>query len=355
MFLNMKHPHRPRITVFFTLLAPLFLLAAACSGDDDAGATPGPGASQTEGPRETAPGNAVTPPAVETGDAGGPEPFGFLAFYSFRGGDDDPETVGDQEIYTMNVDGSDQANISNHEADDFEPDWSPDGTRIAFASLRDGGQAHIFVMDADGGNVVKLTGQNGGYLSPRWSPDGQSIALSRSGTIMVMNADGSGLREVFQPQLEETAEPCHGPGFPGGWSPDGKRITYYSASASRQTGEICIVDAATGEIEAVVVEPVAIHAEPVWSPDGRYLAYRSIRGDNSDIYVYDLEEKKETRLTDVPELDAEPEWSPDGEWIAFVSYRDYPNSDIYLMRKNGSDVRRLTTDPAKDTYPIWTD
>ena len=59
-------------------------------------------------------------------------------------------------------------------------------------------------------------------------------------------------------------------------------------------------------------------------------------------------------LLDDPNVDAEPEWSPDGEWIAFVSYREYPNSDVYIMRKDGSDVRRLTEDPAKDTYPVWT-
>ncbi|MEX1193651.1 MAG: DPP IV N-terminal domain-containing protein [Dehalococcoidia bacterium] len=348
----MKHPIAPRITVFITFLAVVLAVSAACSGDDDDDGAGG-ASTRTQGLAETAPGNAVSPPPVVTGNAGGPEPGGRLAFYSFRDDDGDPNTSGDQEIYVMNVDGSDQVNISNNEADDFEPDWSPDGGRLAFVSLREGA-AQIFVMDDDGENVQQLTTAGGGYLSPRWSPDGQSIALSRSGTLMLMDAGGANLRVLFEPQLEDVAEPCLGPGFPGGWSPDGKRITYYSASATRQTGEICTVDAATGDVEVIVREPVALHAEPVWSRDGRYLAYRSIRSGNSDVYTFDLEAGEETRLTDPDEVDAEPEWSPDGEWIAFVSYREYPNSDIYIMRKDGSDIRRLTTDPAKDTYPVWT-
>jgi Tol biopolymer transport system component len=352
----MKQPRLLSITVICSVFASLLLITSAC-GDDDGSSGPGAGttsptstAGATSRPIVTAPGNAVSPPPVVTGDGGGPEPSGTIAFYSFR---DDYGNGPDQDIYTMNVDGSNQTNVSNFDADDYEPDWSPDGSRIAFSSAREG-SPHIYVIDADGSNLEQLTTGAGGYLSPRWSPDGQSIALSRSGTIMVMNADGSDLRVVFNNQNEDVAEPCYGPGFPGGWSPDSQLITYYSASATRQTGEVCVVDVDTGEIEPVVVEPVAIHAEPVWSSDGRYLAYRSIRGGNSDVYVFDLEKGVEYRLTDDPQVDAEPEWSPDGEWIAFVSYREYPNSDIYIMRKDGSDVRRLTDDPAKDTYPVWT-
>lgn len=343
----MEHPRPPAVTVFVALALLLSVaLVLGCSGDDDSGPDSSGTPTPTQRPAGTAPGNAVSPPPVVTGSGEGPAPTGLLAFYSFRDGD--------QEIYTMNVDGTNQVNLTNNEADDFEPDWSPDGQRLAFVSYRDGGSGHIFVMDRDGGNVQQLTSGSGGYLSPRWSPDGNLIAISRSGTLMVMDADGSNIRTVLAPQREEVAEPCRGPGFPGGWSPDSKKLTYYSASATRQTGEICTIDVSSGDVDVVVKEPLALHAEPVWSADGGYLAYRSIRGDNSDVYTIDLSSREEKRLTDPPEVDAEPEWSMDGEWIAFVSYREFPNSDIYIMRKDGSDVRRLTTDAAKDTYPVWT-
>jgi len=304
--------------------ALLLTVLAACGSDENGGpaATDRPGGGQ------------------------GPEPFGTIAFYAFRDGN--------QEIYSMDVDGSNQKNLTNNPGQDFEPDWSPDGKQIVFASDREGGDVHLFILNRDGSEVRKLTKGSGGYLSPRWSPDGKRIALSRSGTIMVMDADGANLKTVFEPEAEENAALCKAPGFVGGWSPDSTHITYYSASVSRQLAQVCTIAEDGSDLKVVVSEPAGLHAEPVWSNDGRFLAYRSIRSENHEIYVVDLETGEDRRLTDAPEVDAEPEWSPDDQWIAFVSYREYPNSDIYIMRKDGSDVRRLTTDPAKDTYPIWT-
>ena len=85
--------------------------------------------------------------------------------------------------------------LTNHSARDFAPAWSPDGTRIAFTSYRDGNH-EIYVMDADGRNVIRLTNNSG--WSPAWSPDGARIAFVSLGEgifdfgIYVMNADGSG-------------------------------------------------------------------------------------------------------------------------------------------------------------------
>lgn len=333
-----------KLAVVVAGAALLALLAAACGGDGEEAVEtpPADGATATAAPTE--PADADTPPPLTPGTGEGPEPTGKVAFYAFRDGD--------QEIYVMNPDGSDQRNLTNNPAQDFEPDWSPDGKQIAFVSDRDG-SAHLYVMNGDGSDVRRLTEGSGGYLSPRWSPDGQLIAFSRSGTPMVMEADGSNIRTVMEPEPESTASPCKAPGFIGGWSPDSTHITYYSASVTRGIGEVCTIALDGSDLQVVVSEPPGLHTEPVWSNDGGYLAYRSIRAENHDVYVIDLETGEERRLTDGPRVDAEPEWSPDDEWIAFVSYRDYPNSDIYIMRKDGSDVRRLTTDPAKDTYPIW--
>ncbi|MFQ5473818.1 MAG: TolB family protein, partial [Dehalococcoidia bacterium] len=101
----------------------------------------------------------------------------------------------DDDIYVMNADGTNATNLTNHPNTDGTPDWSPDGTRIAFQSDRDG-DPDIFVMNADGSNPVRLTDDFASDTDPAWSPDGTRIAFQsdREGEfdIFVMNADGSG-------------------------------------------------------------------------------------------------------------------------------------------------------------------
>ncbi len=125
---------------------------------------------------------------------------------------------GNTEIYVMDADGGNQENLTNHPAHDGEPDWSPDGTKIAFVSGRDGSPSQIHVMDADGKNPIRLTDGPGGKRHPDWSPDGQKIAFSVDDWedhIAVIDADGRN-RE----KLEDQAM------YPS-WSPDGQVIAYY--------------------------------------------------------------------------------------------------------------------------------
>ncbi|OGR99860.1 MAG: hypothetical protein A2V88_10820 [Elusimicrobia bacterium RBG_16_66_12] len=275
-------------------------------------------------------------------------PTGKIAFVSFR---DEYEGAPNREIYLISSDGSGPINLTRNSCADDEPDVSPDGTKIAWFSDRDG-DAEIHVMNADGSDVTQLT-TDGGAVSPRWSPDGEHIAYARGGTIMMMNADGSDPVIVLPGQPEPDVENlCETGGFPGGWSPDGSRIVYYAASITTGIAHVCTVTL-DGQVETVVAEPPVYNVEPVWSPDGERIAFRSIRDENHDVYVVELADGSERRLTETAALDIEPDWSPDGEWIVFGSSRDAIATDIYIMRSDGSDVRRLTEHPAKDSYPTW--
>ncbi len=136
-----------------------------------------------------------------------------LAFTSTRDGNN--------EIYTMNADGSDARRLTTSAGADYQPAWSSDGSRIAFVSERDG-NAEIYVMGADGSAPVRLTTGTGIDAEPAWSPAGNRI-LFRSNrntgipAVYVMNADGSGVTRLTA-STETEASPA--------WSPSGQLIAF---------------------------------------------------------------------------------------------------------------------------------
>lgn len=131
----------------------------------------------------------------------------------FRGDDDGIAPSGDEEIYVARADGSDIVALTEDDALDSAPAWSPDGTRIAWESSRDGPDREIYVMDADGTDVRQLTDNALHDEGPAWSPDGRLIAFTRSttgdepGDVWVMNADGSDVRPLTStPVIEESPD-----------------------------------------------------------------------------------------------------------------------------------------------------
>ena len=141
------------------------------------------------------------------------------------------------EIFVMNSDGSNQANLTHNPAYDLHPSWAPDGTKLAFVSLRDGNR-EIYLMDTETLQPVNLTNHPAkDNWRVAWSPDGTKIAFTsnRDGwkrEIYVMNTDGS-------PPVNLTNHPADDL-FPS-WSPDGTRIVFVSYRDGM--GEIYVMDA----------------------------------------------------------------------------------------------------------------
>jgi Tol biopolymer transport system component/ABC-type branched-subunit amino acid transport system substrate-binding protein len=264
---------------------------------------------------------------------------------------------GNLEIYVMNGDGSGLTNLTNNQANDGQPVWSPDGRKILFVSDRDSND-EIYVMNADGSDPTNLTDNPSQDDTADWSPDGKKIVFmsDRDGKseIYVMNADGSG-------QTKLTDDPVSQDYFPI-WSQDGKQIGFTSERKGGD-GNIYVMNA-DGSNQTRLTQGSGEDTFPHWSPDGKKIVYTSGRGggmwDNIlgngsyEIYVMNADGSHRTQLTDNPGDDnLDPRWSPNGTQIIFWSSRD-GNKELYVMNADGSHQTRLTnTTPSNSSWASW--
>ena len=269
-----------------------------------------------------------------------------IVFYSSRNGRWD--------IYSIDVDGTNEIRLTTHETGEAAPMLSPDGLRIVFTSYRDGYDGHqsIHIMDSDGTNETRLTENDRHDTSPTWSPDGRRIAyvsqlrednrlwLDADGLnseIYVMDADGSNKKRLTQ-HVEDDWVPR--------WSPDSQRIAFLSARNSPNA--IYIMDADGSNKRRLTQDNRSF--DPAWSPDGTRIAYsalHSVEDGLYEIYVMDADGSNKKRLTWSKGYDFWPAWSPDGTRIAFVSERD-GDMEIYVMDADGRNETRITDGAGKD-------
>ena len=131
---------------------------------------------------------------------------------------------------------------------------------------------------------------------------------------------------------------------------DGERLT--GTVETRTVKEIYICDYDGSNQRRVTVNR-SLNINPTWSPDGRSLAYTSYRRGAPDIFISMIYQGTiENPLHSKGEENFLPVWSPDGTKIAFQSNRD-GNAEIYVMNRDGSGIRRITTHPASDATPTW--
>jgi dipeptidyl aminopeptidase/acylaminoacyl peptidase len=265
---------------------------------------------------------AIGPPA---------ELQGQLAVVSREGGN--AHIYGDTDIYVVNANGSGLKRLTMHAGEDLQPEWSPDGSRIAFASGHgDGnGELHIYVMGADGTNVSRLTD---GRIDaePAWSPDGSAIAFSslRDGSAQIAALDiANGRVNVLADQ----------PGWEGqpSWSPDGRQLTFVSDYVAYDfVFDIYTMNAdGTGQTRRTQgfdlgQRGIRYYLHPAWSPDGSMIAFvlgDSINGYQNKRFSVALMSADGVLLKqlawagDIPWNEAlDPgslSWSPDGQGIAY--------------------------------------
>jgi Tol biopolymer transport system component len=176
-------------------------------------------------------------------------------------------------IYTLDLATAATKRLTDGESD-WLPTWSPDGTKIAFVSIRNNHYG-IYLMAADGSNPETLTTADlpGFYQWLAWSPDGNTIAfiLDDDATcphIFTMHSDGADIRQL-------THDPeCDGTSL--AWSPDSQQIAF-----TRQDGQISILTLSNGEIRQLMPNKAAFCGSLSWSPDGKALVFTLIDDVNS--------------------------------------------------------------------------
>ena len=270
-----------------------------------------------------------------------------IAFVTDRDGPDAIGNLGNQEIYTMNPDGTDQRRLTNEKAEDGSPTFSPDGKQIAFMSRRAGG-FEIFIMNADGSDQRQLTHFtefSRGAIAPAWSPDGKRIAFTTRVlpiAIYVINVDGTGATRV--------SDDAGGASNPA-WSPDGRTIAFNS----RRTGkaQLYVMDADGGNVRRLTSDE-ATDRMPAWSPDGKRIAFESDRDGEGKIFVMNADGSNQRRVSSQPGADSHPAWSPDGKQIVFHK-TVLGHGQVYVMDADGTHTKRLTalSTVAFSAFPTW--
>jgi Tol biopolymer transport system component len=214
----------------------------------------------------------------------------------------------------------------------------------------------LFVVDSDGSNRRQLTRSGDGIdYNPTWSPDGRHIAFRTTrgesyrgdvdpSNIFVINSNGSGERQLTPPRRDLGGS---GGLFPA-WSPRGDRIAFsngHGINLMRPDG--------------TVVKTLGVQGEcSVWSPDGSRIMFcsnaidRGKRVDNWDVFVMGADGSNVRRLTRDPAQDYPGAGSPDGKHIVFASNRS-GNFDLYLVDADGTNLRRITNDPGGEAANAW--
>jgi len=216
------------------------------------------------------------------------------------------------------------------------PQFSPDGSKIAFASpcYMFESDRYIWTIDADGSNPQQLT-SGGDEWWPSWSPDGSHIAYAeRVGLndylVYKMNNNGSSQTRL-SPETVNDKIPQ--------WSPDGSKIAFGNFSGSN--GDIWTMNASDGSGRTQITNDPNDECYPDWSPAGDEIVYDRFVDDNYDIWKVSLDNGATTQLTGGSDYDCPVYWLKDGDKLAYLSGKsEEDTSGIYTMSaQNGEDKR----------------
>jgi Tol biopolymer transport system component len=273
-----------------------------------------------------------------------------IVFGSVRNG-------GNHDVFSMDLDGTNQTRLTTNPAYDDQPKWSPDSSKIAFISDRDG-NFEIYTMNADGGAQTRITNNLAADGFPAWSPDGTKLAFVRGDLrnpstfeIYVMDANGNNQTRLTNDSAID--------GVPS-WSPDGAKIVFMSGGSSvfdPNSFEIYAMSAEGNNRIRLTNNSIA-DGQPSYSPDGTKILFASgdaLNPNGIEIYVMNADGSNRSQLTSNTVTDGFPAWSFDGSNIVFASgsVADETTVELFVMNANGSNRAKLTSNSNLDWFPDW--
>lgn len=215
---------------------------------------------------------------------------------------DEKKDASDTNIWMVPAGGGEAIQLTSTDKPETRPRWSPDGKYLAFMSGREGDKSQVWLLDRRGGEATKLTDVKQGVSSYAWSPDSTRLALV-----------------IHDPDPDEKA-----------------------------------ADEKKEQDKNKAPKPIVVHRLQFKQDEVGYL--NELR---DHIYEFDLASKKLTQITSGNYDDADPVWSPDGKSIAFTSNRSAEpdsnfNTDIFVVPAGGGAIKAVADSPSSEQSPVFT-
>lgn len=270
------------------------------------------------------------------------------------------------DLHLVSIDGERHRQLTASPSADYNGVWSPDGKHVAFLSTR-GGSSQIYTIAVDGGEALKVSDVEGGVSNLSWSPDGTYFAFTSDVKLdetvaelypeydkanvriydripvrhwdewndekymhlFVMPVDGGQPRDLMEGERFETPLKPFGGAEQIAWAPDGSEIAYTSKKgpdfAESTNSEVYIVNVATGAVRNITEGMPGFDRDPLYSPDGRYIAFHSMaraghEADRNRLMLFDRQSGAVRELSaTLDQWVGATVWAPDSKALYFTA------------------------------------
>ena len=250
------------------------------------------------------------------------------------------------QICIINADGSGYQQLTFDAVKHWYPSLSPDGTVLYTAYVRDY-VYEMYELNIASGAITQLTDSLGVLKAPEVSPDGAKIVFG-VGTkndgeeVWVMERNGANPKRLNARGWDPT------------WSPDGTQILF--ASDSGGSIQLYVMNADGSGLKRIT-QLDALRGRSDWSPDGQWMITYNGPSWKRELFLFRPDFTDVRQLTPSGGNSQGPSFSPDGKWVTFTAYFDRYGDDlgceIYIIRVDGTDLRRLTDNAYCDYQPRW--